>query len=290
MVGGAYANYLFYSYLTPSATAWTEPVVIPSFANSSTGQLYSGQRNGGGMHQRSTPPPNDSIDDYFKSNSFPHVAINPVNGRIYLVYRDLPSPGDTQTDQGDIYVIEGIPSGSGLLTWGSTRRVNNDGTPTDQWHPSAAVSPSGHKLFIGYYSRQVNPGANNMVRMYAATADVASGLAAATFDVFPISNSSFPVLFPGSTTSTPPSSWWLFDHLWIQSQVCLGSTAQRVVCSGAYEHSTEGIYRNFCGDDYTWAGADSRYFYFAWCDRSLTSIHNGMGRPDPNVRIAKIKF
>jgi len=42
-------------------------------------------------------------------------------------------------------------------------------------------------------------------------------------------------------------------------------------------------------DDYTWASADSSYFYFAWCDRSETFGSGQQSRPDPNIRLGKIK-
>ncbi len=56
-----------------------------------------------------------AADDYFVSNAFPRVAVNPMNGRIYLVYADLPFPGSS-TDRGDIFINEGV------LYWFSVKR------------------------------------------------------------------------------------------------------------------------------------------------------------------------
>ena len=48
-------------------------------------------------------------------------------------------------------------------------------------------------------------------------------------------------------------------------------------------------YQHFMADDYTWASADGSYFYYAWCDRSDTYTSGGHSRPDPNIRLGKIK-
>ena len=42
-------------------------------------------------------------------------------------------------------------------------------------------------------------------------------------------------------------------------------------------------------DDYTWVGSDDSYFYFAWCDRSDTYLSGTNSRPDPNIRLGKIR-
>jgi hypothetical protein len=52
---------------------------------------------------------------------------------------------------------------------------------------------------------------------------------------------------------------------------------------------TDSTYVNFCADDYTWAAADSSYFYFAWCDRTRTFGTPPNNRPDADVKFAKIK-
>jgi len=48
-------------------------------------------------------------------------------------------------------------------------------------------------------------------------------------------------------------------------------------------------YVNFCADDYTWAVADSNYFYFAWSDRSESSGTAPNTRPDADIKLAKVR-
>jgi hypothetical protein len=121
-----------------------------------------------------------------------------------------------------------------------------------------------------------------------------NGLATATFDVFPVSSVAFTNLFNGSLSSTPSNSPWLFDHVWAQEGVCLSASATVLnPCPADPPYITPNTYQNFCADDYTWASADSSYFYFAWCDRSDTygNFFDGVWRTraDPNIRLAKIK-
>jgi hypothetical protein len=52
---------------------------------------------------------------------------------------------------------------------------------------------------------------------------------------------------------------------------------------------TDSTYVNFCADDYTWTGADSACFYFAWCDRSRTFGTPPNTRPDADVKFARIR-
>jgi len=281
---------LKYSFLTPTGS-WTTPATVPNNPNSNNGLLFGDRRNGQGYHKRSNSA---SADDYFFSNSFPKTAANPVSGKLYVVYRDSPSPGSAQVDQGDIYIVEGEPAANGTVNWSATRRVNNDGTATDQWHPSVAISPDGQKLFVGYYSRQDNPSANDLVRVYGATANISSGLAAAAFTVFPLNQNSFPVLFPGSPAVNPASQPWKYDHVWIQLGVKLDKDGRYTTIPADVRVTTTELNQNFCADDYTWVTSDSRYFYFAWCDRNLLSTHTfpvGSGsRPDPNVKLVKIAY
>ncbi|HVX60574.1 MAG TPA: hypothetical protein VHC19_08230, partial [Pirellulales bacterium] len=89
----------------------------------------------------------ESFARAIRSNEFPHVAINPVNGDIYVTYDNNPSG----TDKADVYIVESVDGGN---TWSAPVRVNDDSTTTDQWQPTIAVTPDGSKLGIFYYSRQ----------------------------------------------------------------------------------------------------------------------------------------
>src|SRR5262245_49115568 len=99
----------------------------------------------------------------FRSNEFPHAAVNPVNGNIYVTFANNP-PG---VDKADIFVAQSTDGGA---TWGTPIRVNDDATTTDQWQPTLAVTPDGSNLGVFYYSRQEDPVGNNLFKFYGRTA------------------------------------------------------------------------------------------------------------------------
>ena len=101
----------------------------------------------------------------FRSNSFPHVAINPVSGHIYVTYNNNPAG----VDKGDVFMTMSTDGGA---TWSAPVRVNDDLTTTDQWQPTIAVSPDGLNLGIFYYSRQEDPFNNNLFKYYCRTAAI----------------------------------------------------------------------------------------------------------------------
>src|SRR5262245_57604247 len=111
-----------------------------------------------GIRQGTTTPSG------FRSNKFPHAAVNPVNGNIYVVYNNRPSTAD----KCDIFVVQSTDGGA---TWGAPVRVNDDATTTDQWQPTLAVTPDGSNLGVFYYSRQEDP-ANNLFKFYGRTASI----------------------------------------------------------------------------------------------------------------------
>jgi hypothetical protein len=100
----------------------------------------------------------------FRSNEFPHAAVNPSNGNIYATFANNPAGAD----KGDIFVVQ---STNGGATWSAPVRVNDDVTTTDQWQPTLAVTPDGSKLGIFYYSRQEDA-ANNLFKFYGRVATI----------------------------------------------------------------------------------------------------------------------
>ncbi len=108
----------------------------------------------------------------FRSNSFPHVAVNPVSGHLYCTFNDNPAG----TDKADVYLTI---STNGGATWSARTKVNDDITTTDQWQPTIAVTPDGNRIGIFYYSRQEDA-ANNLFKYYGRTG-VISG-ASVNFD------------------------------------------------------------------------------------------------------------
>ncbi|MEK7684588.1 MAG: sialidase family protein [Verrucomicrobiota bacterium] len=280
-------NSIQYRWLRPGHTYWDGPETVPAHPDSQL--LYSVNGNASGNLKRSNSA---DPDDYFVSNGFPRVAVNPVNGRIYLVYADLPFAGST-TDRGDIFVQDASPTADGSLAgqWSGAIKVNKDATQTDQWNPAVTVNPAGTVLFIGYYSRQSRPTQNDLIMAYGSKANVAGGLVGATFDMIPISTTAFAPLFPGTVASTPPQNTWMYDHVWLQTDVCLDSNNATVIScpSEFYQPKTLETYQHFMADDYTWASADGSYFYYAWCDRVDTYVSGGNSRRDPNIRLGKIR-
>ncbi|MCB0295949.1 MAG: exo-alpha-sialidase, partial [Calditrichaeota bacterium] len=116
----------------------------------------------------------------FRSNEFPHVAVNPVSGHLYVTYNNNPAG----TDKADVYLVI---SADGGATWSAPVRVNDDATTTDQWQPTIAVTPNGAALGIFYYSREEDPVDNNLFKYYGRTG-VISGATVTFTPSFPISD------------------------------------------------------------------------------------------------------
>lgn len=116
----------------------------------------------------------------FRSNEFPHVAVNPVSGNIYVTYANNP-PG---TDKCDIFLVQ---STNGGVTWSAPVKVNDDATTTDQWQPTIAVTPDGSRLGVFYYSRQEDPAGNNLFKYYGRIAGI-SGASVSFLPSFAVSD------------------------------------------------------------------------------------------------------
>lgn len=100
----------------------------------------------------------------FRSSEFPHVAINPVSGNIYVTYNN----DGAGADKADVFLVQSTDGGT---TWSVATKVNDDVTTTDQWQPTIAVTPDGNKLGIFYYSRQDSAN-NNTFRYYGRIGDI----------------------------------------------------------------------------------------------------------------------
>jgi len=85
-----------------------------------------------------------------RSNSFPHAAVNPANGHLYVVYNDNP----VTTDDADVYFVRSTNHGA---TWSAPAQVNPDDLGRDQFFPTVNVAPNGAAAMIGYYSRANDP-------------------------------------------------------------------------------------------------------------------------------------
>lgn len=104
----------------------------------------------------------------FRSNSFPHAAVNPVNGHLYVTYNN----DAVGTDKADVFMVTSTNNGA---TWSAPVRVNDDATTTDQFFPTVAVSTNGTKVGIFYYSRQEDAANNNLFKYYGRIGTVTGG-------------------------------------------------------------------------------------------------------------------
>jgi hypothetical protein len=280
-----YLNSIQYRWRRVGDSDWNGPATIAAHPGHQA--LYATEHHGSGKLRRSNLAP---AEDWFVSNGFPRVAVNPINGHIFVVYADLPYAGSS-TDRGDIFIQESWPDASGSLqaNWSGAVRVNNDATATDQWNPAVTVNPAGTAVFVGYYSRQSRPAQNDLIKAYGAKANIGNGLLGTTFDLISLTANAFPPVFPGPTSVTPPENTWLYDHVWAQTGVCLNSNANVVMpCPPDFFWETSTTYQNFMADDYVWVSADGAYFYFAWTDRSEVFGNGGQMRRDANVRLGKV--
>ncbi len=104
----------------------------------------------------------------FRSNAFPHAAVNPVNGHVYVVYADNPAG----IDRGDVFFRSSTDNGA---TWAAATRVNNDAGTNDNWSPTIAVTPDGSAFSITWYDRR-SDAANVLIQRWGVATTVAGGV------------------------------------------------------------------------------------------------------------------
>lgn len=120
----------------------------------------------------------------FRTNAFPHAAINPVNGNLYVVFNDV---GSAVGDNADVYLKYSTDGGA---TWAPKLKVNDDGGTTDQWQPTIAVTPDGAHIAVSWYDRRIN---GSLIDRFGAMAAFSSGTPVFGGN-FRISLQSFPVV------------------------------------------------------------------------------------------------
>ena len=126
--------------------AWTS--FCSGFGDNAAGTVYvTKSTNQGGSW--STPVAAATLNNVdftslgFRSRSFPSIDIDPVTGRVFVVYATYAGSG---TDA-DVMVVS---SASGT-SWTSPTRVNQDSGTSDQWMPWVAVGNG--RVDVVYYSR-----------------------------------------------------------------------------------------------------------------------------------------
>jgi hypothetical protein len=160
---------------TDQGVTFGAPVTVATLATTGVnGNLgLTGVRNG------------TSVAASFRSNAFPHAAVNPVSGHLYVTFNN----DVAGADKSDVFVVQSTDNGA---TWGAPVRVNDDVTTTDQWQPTLAVTPDGGNLGIFYYSRQEDTVNNNLFKFYGRFATI-SGATVTFAPSFAVSNTpSFP--------------------------------------------------------------------------------------------------
>ena len=155
---------------TDQAVTFGAPVTVASGLNGGV----NGDLGLTGIRQGTASPSS------FRSNEFPHVAVNPVSGDLYCTFANDPAG----TDKADIYMVMSTDGGT---TWSASVRVNDDATTTDQWQPTIAVTPNGNRIGIFYYSREEDVADNNLFKYYGITG-VISGSTVTFSPSFPISD------------------------------------------------------------------------------------------------------
>jgi sugar lactone lactonase YvrE len=123
----------------------------------------------------------------FRTNAFPHVAINPVSGNIYVAFNDTPGGGD----RSNIYFTQSTDGGN---TFSPAVQVNDDGGTNDQWQPFIAVKPNGSELFIGWYDRRLDPN-NSLIDVFGEVGKINGNSVDLTTPNFRITDTSFPPAF-----------------------------------------------------------------------------------------------
>ncbi len=85
----------------------------------------------------------------FRVNSFPSIAVSPVNGYVYVVWADY-RYGDA-----DIFFIRSTDRG---VMWSTPKRLNDDAVlnQKDQFFPWVAVGPNGH-IHVTWFDRRDDP-------------------------------------------------------------------------------------------------------------------------------------
>jgi hypothetical protein len=89
------------------------------------------------------------------------VAVNPVNGEVYVVYAGKPP---VVGEASDVYLTRSTDGGR---TWSSPLRINDDSTTTDQFFPSVAVNAKGVVQAL-WYDRRRDPN-NFRIGVFSAT-------------------------------------------------------------------------------------------------------------------------
>jgi hypothetical protein len=105
--------------------------------------------------------------DNFRNLSLPAMAVSPKDGTVYITWAD--ENRYTGGQDADILMVKGTLNAAGIPSFGSSIKVNHDGTKTDQFQPQIAVTESG-QVNISYFDRRHDPN-NFFIDTYLSRSD-----------------------------------------------------------------------------------------------------------------------
>jgi uncharacterized repeat protein (TIGR01451 family) len=103
----------------------------------------------------------------FRSNAFPHAAVHPVTGAVFVVYSDNP----VGVDRADALYVSSTDGGT---TWSLPARLSSDATTRDQFFPTIAITPNGRAVMVSWYDRRNDP-SNSLIQRFGRVGKVSAG-------------------------------------------------------------------------------------------------------------------
>ena len=156
----------------PAGELYATWLWLNNWASATQGKIgFNSSYDGGKSWSQAGLVANNSGFDFFLSKGgnqiigipWPSMAVDrsnsPRRGWVYIVYVDHSS-----TVTPDIFLLRSTDSGG---TWSSAKRVNQDTTSNDQWHPWITVDPATGALYVAYFDSR-NFSANDSAEVYVS--------------------------------------------------------------------------------------------------------------------------
>lgn len=104
-------------------------------------------------------PLGDTVNGNLRADNFLSLAVDPGHGTLYGAFSARP-----EQSTADVFLVRSLDHGR---HWSSPVRVNDDGTATDQWLPSVAVTADG-VVGVMFFDRRNDPADNLNIDVYLA--------------------------------------------------------------------------------------------------------------------------
>lgn len=110
-----------------------------------------------------------NLNGGFRTNAFPHAAVNPVSGNMYVTWGD----DVFGADRSDVFMSM---STNGGANWSAPTNISDlfDTSTNDDWSPTLAVTPDGTKVGFFWYDRELDP-KNSYIDWFNTIAAAAPG-------------------------------------------------------------------------------------------------------------------